>query len=370
MKKPLKLAWNEKKKKIWKRLNQPIGKGKNPAQFALFLRQFSELLKAGIHSHEAVGLLKDQSELKSLKPSLDHLEKNLSSGMAMSDAISEDVHFTSFLTSMIRTGEQTGELPEICQRLSEYYQLENERKQKIRRALLYPIIVMITLLFVMIFLLIYVLPTFVTLFQDSGAQLPWNTLLLLKITSFFNQYGVHILLFSVLLFILFFFSMKQEKIRYGVHKFWVKFPGYRRLRKELFTEKIASNLALVLQNGVPLLQGLEILTEGMENLYHRQVFQEIQEDLIRGKTVTEAFHRDIFTKLLVTMISVGERTGKLAEGFKNTGDFYKKETAYSIEKALQILEPVLIFIMSFLVGFVVLSIATPMFDLVNQMDVY
>ena len=215
MKKPLKLAWSEKKNRIWKRLNQPIGKGKNPARFALFLRQFAELLSAGIHSHEAVGLLKDQPELKSLKPSLDHLEKNLSSGMAMSDAISKDIHFTAFLTAMIRTGEQTGELPEICRRLSEYYQLENERRQKIRRALLYPAILMMTLIIVIIFLLIYVLPTFVSLFQDSGAQLPWNTLLLLKITKFFSKYGFHVLIFLGLILILFFFLMKQEKGRFN-----------------------------------------------------------------------------------------------------------------------------------------------------------
>lgn len=351
-------------------LNTEISFGISKKQWSIFLRQFSALIKAGLGVDEALFLLSSQKELKTLRKTLTNTYERVISGESLHNALSYENLSDPLLISMVQAGEETGKLDVVAEQLSVYYEKEYEMKQKIRQALLYPIILLFTLIIVLFFLFQNVLPTFIDLFSETGSVLPLSTRILLSISSFFNRFSFLLVLLTILLAAAFIYFYKKDHYRRKINRMIYKIPFLSKHIIQIQTGHTIRTLSILNKNSIPFLRSLYIAIEGSSNLYYKEKLMEKRKMISEGEKIWKAFSgEDIFPELLISMLKVGEKTGSIGEILETTADFYEKETDYAIKSLVSIFEPLMIILMSVIIGYIVIAIATPMFDLINNYSV-
>lgn len=350
--------------KIREKLLEPLTIPKK--ELNLFLRQFSHLLEAGILPNEALKELSKEKGLKNIKRILERINKRVEEGEALSEAFDKEVQFDPLLISMIRTGEATGELPSILQKVSSFYEKELKIERKIKGALTYPILLMVSLFFILIVLFSHVIPTFVLFFESAGEELPLLTRILIRLARSRNYFVIGFLMFVVILLISFIFSRNNNSFKLKWDYSLYKITPFKGLIKQRRTQKLFYFLYLISFFGVDLMEGLEILMIGEKNLYIKNKMSEFVEDLRQGKTLSQSIKDvELYDDLGILFLRTGEESSNIIETLEYSLNFYEQEMDYSIEKAMSLLQPILILFMAGIVGFVVLAIAIPLFDLMN-----
>ena len=349
-----------------KEINFKISKKK----LFLFLRQFSILLNAKIPIIEIVKLLKEQKEFKQLKPSLNKVYDNLNSGMSVTESISNDKNFDAFFTSMFQLGEESGKLDKVIYDLSKYYERTYDINKKIQNAMIYPIILSITGIVMLIFMLKNVIPTFIDLFESSDMILPLSTRILIKVSTIINEKGAFILLLIIAAAVVSVTAYRKTKFGYFVDKFKVTNHIFGKQIQIVISSEIARSLSIAHKNSMTILDGLVIIQKSMKNKYYRQELSEIFTEIESGEfTLEESFNkRKITPQVFNSMLKVAENTGELGDIFEKLSEFYDGEVEYAIKSFISILEPMLIIFMALIVGFIVISITIPMFDVINSFN--
>lgn len=349
-------------------LNKPIYFSLNKRHLSIFLRQFSVLLKSGITPDQAIYILKDQKEIKSLNYFLNIVYEDLNKGDYLSLAFSKHKIFDDFLITMIKTGEESGKLSNICERLAEYYEKEDETSKKVKGALTYPIILIVTTIIVLFFVFKYVMPTFVSLFESSNMALPTLTKILITISEFINRNFLFIIIFILATVGLFIVGIKKSRsFKRGIDYIKIKLPIIGKNYIKILTGKISKALSISYLSGVDFIESLEIISLGSNNLYLQEKLEEAINEIKEGINISQAFNNtDILPQLFNSMIEVGEETGQLGEILEIVSNYYKKESDYAIDSLLRVFEPVIIILMALFVGTIVISIAIPMFDIINN----
>lgn len=351
-------------------LNKPIGKKLNKKDLSVFLRQFSALLDAGFSIDKCMIILKEQKELKSLKYYLNNVYINLLKGNNLSKAFYMEKVFDEFFISMISSGEETGKLGIVTRDLSKYYEKEYEIERKIKTALIYPFILFITMIFVLLFLFKFVLPTFLVLFEENTMELPNITKFLLKISGFVDRNFLSIIIFIISIIFISKILMKNSKFKYVMDKIKCKLPFIGKNTKDIITGRISRSLSIIVSNGIPIINGLEIVNKGTKNLYFKYDLDRIIGEVKEGNSLAKAFDReDVFPNLFKAMVYIGDEAGNLGENLNIVSDYYEKETDYAVKEMIAVFEPLMIIIMSLIVGTVVIAIALPMFELVNNYNI-
>ncbi len=356
--------------KVLETLNRPIYLKQNNKDISIFLSEFSSLLKAGINSEEAIYILKDQKEIKSLNPILNAIYEDLLTGHSLSAGFMTHGNFEEFLITMVKTGEETGKIQEITKDLSNYYKRIDQVDKKVKGAMIYPLILMVTAIFVLFFIFTYVMPTFLDLFQENDQVLPISTKILIAIVNFFNNYG-NIFFVGLLAFILIFVLVyKKTGLKKHMDKVLLRLPIFGKNYGKILTSRIAMALSISTKAGINFIQALEIVSQGIGNSY---LEGEIGEGLLKienGNSISETF-KEIkeLPNLFSSMVEVGERTGELSQILKEISTHYREESDYAIDNIIKIFEPAIIIVMAILIGFIVISIATPMFDLINNYSI-
>lgn len=353
-------------KTLWDRLNTPIYLTLDRKTVAVFLRQFSALLRAGIKPDEALDLLKNQRELKRMGQSLVRVHERVCHGATLAEAFSTDRKFDPFFIQMIATGEATGALRAITAQMALYYEREWKWREKIRGAIVYPIFLLCAMAVVLLFLFSFVLPTFATLFEGVGEVLPMPTRIVMRISELLLEYGAVMALTAAGL-VLFFLLLKRLPVSgYFLDRLHRRliFPT---IQSAMAAQKVASALALLTAHAVMIHEAVALIARGMPNRYEKKKLGEIKTLIEHGESVHTAFEKSgLFPALMTTLVAVGEKTGDLPRAFEDTAHFYREELNAFMETRLKMLEPVLILIMAVLVGAVVLAVALPMFDYVNM----
>ncbi|QQK08627.1 type II secretion system F family protein [Miniphocaeibacter halophilus] len=354
--------------KIKEILNKPIYFSLNKRHLSIFLKQFAVLLTSGITPDQAIYILKDQREIKSLNYSLNIIYNDLNNGDYLSLAFSKHKIFDDFLITMIKTGEESGKLSTVCDKLAEYYEKEDEISKKIRGALTYPLILFITSIIVLFFVFKYVMPTFTALFESSNMALPFLTKLLIKISEFINKNFIIIIIVAVLTIILFIVGLRKNKaFKKRIDYIKIKFPIIGKNYIKILTGRIARALSISYLSGVDFIESLEIISLGTDNLYLQEKLENAIYEIKQGTSINEAFNNtNILPQLFNSMIEVGEETGQLGEILEIISKYYKNESDYAIDSLLRIFEPIVIIVMALFVGAIVISIAVPMFDIINN----
>lgn len=332
---------------------------------AIFSRQFYTMLDAGIGVVEALDILKRQTENKTLKQTIDIVYEDVQKGMSLSEAMGKhEKVFPNLLINMVEAGEVSGNLDVIMERMAIHYEKEFNIENKIKNAFMYPIILSIVAISVVIFLLVVVMPTFIGMFEESGTALPTPTRILLTISDWLTNYWY---LFIGMVLILIFGIITLGKSKEGRRFFdnlKIKLPGIKNMNIKIITSRFTRTLSTLLSSGIPLLQALDVVSKVVGNEIVGAELQLAKEDIRKGVPMSKTI-RDIgiFPPMVDSMIGIGEESGALDDILYKTADFYDEEVENSMEKMTTMLEPILIVFMGIVIGFIVISIAMPMFDI-------
>lgn len=352
-------------------LNQDISFKPDTRSIGMLLNQLSVMISAGISIHSALEIVSKQSINSKLKKIVDRLLIKVSSGVSFSKAVSEeDFEDTRLLSAMINAGEMSGSLDMVLAMMSDFYIKKAENNRKINSALIYPAILMVTSIIVLGFVLTYVFPIFLNLFETSDRIFPKSTQLLIGISKLLSEHGL-IILFGLLILNLGIYLLykKNDKFKSVVDTAILKLPIIGRYIKYRSVTNAAANFSILSGCGVPVLDILNIIKNSTSNTYIYKIYENIIIEITSGSTLNESFSRNkFFPELFTSMLKIGEETGNLDAVMEKTSVYYESELNNSMTALISVFEPIMILIMAIIVGFIVLSIAIPMFDLVTFVD--
>ena len=326
----------------------------------ILFRQLSLFINSGINIESAFEILSTQYS-KDKGKILSNIRDSLRSGSSLSDAMNLTVAFPSLVINMVYVGENTSSLGKIFNRLSDYYIKKRKTASKIIEAMAYPIILLVTSIFIINFLIINVIPSFAEIFSDNNNLLPLPTRILMGFSNFI--YKNYLFIFLGILLLVSIALIYHKKHPKTFHSFLLK-SSYYKMTKSM---NLSFNMDLLLGSGLTVDRSLEIISSMEKNLSLKEKYQEILTKLKAGEHLYKSFQEaGVFSNILLSMIRVGEESSSLREVFSIMSSYYEEELNSRNQKFLGLMGPILIIIMALIIGFIVLSIALPIFDMVNQ----
>lgn len=339
----------------------------NVKDLAVFCRQFQVMLNAGVTIVSTLDILQEQTEKKKFKVIIQDLFEKVQKGSTFSEALNSHKEvFPEIMISMVEAGEVSGNLDVIMERLSTHFEKEFKINNKVKSAMVYPTILVIVTIAVVTFLLIFIMPTFVGMFEGANMELPVLTRVVLSMSSFLrNRWYVLIGIIAILVLVYTRLS-KDREIRVKIDKFKLKVPVVKNVQIKVASARFTRTLSTLMGSGVELMKSIEIVSRVTGNTYIATILTQVKEDLRKGGTLSEPLRRyEVFPPMIPAMVNIGEESGAIEEVLDKTADFYDEEVDTAIQKLTTMIEPVMIVIMGFLVGFIVIAMYLPMFDMVK-----
>ncbi|CCN37937.1 MSHA biogenesis protein MshG [Vibrio nigripulchritudo MADA3029] len=336
----------------------------------IFCRQLYSLTKAGVPILRAIKGLVQNCANKQLKQALEDVGNELTNGRNLSSSMQQYPKvFSPLFVSMINVGENTGRLDQALLQLSQYYEQELETRKRIKTAMRYPIFVLSFISIAMIVLNVKVIPQFASMFAKFGVDLPLPTRILITTSNFFVNYWVWL----VGAFIAFLFGMKAwigtADGREKWDKFRLRIPIVGDIVNRAQLSRFSRTFALMLKSGVPLNQSLALSGEALGNRFLELRILEMKSAIEAGSTVSStAIQSQIFTPLVIQMISVGEETGRIDELLLEVSDFYDREVDYDLKTLTARIEPILLTIVAGMVLILALGIFLPMWGMLDAIQ--
>lgn len=335
---------------------------------AIFCRQFYTMLDAGVPILTCLKILSDQIQNKKLREAIIKVHEDVETGEVLSDAMRKhkDV-FPDLLISLTASGEASGSLDSVMLRMATNYEKENKINNKVKSAMIYPIVLGCVAIIAVVFILVYVMPTFMDIFEGNGTQLPWSTRFLLGLSSSIQNNWIIILFFIIVAGLSLKIFLKTEQGILIVSRLKLKLPVLKKLNEMMIVSRFTRTLSILMASGLPLIKALEIVSEVVGNRIVESAMIQIKDNVMRGESLYSSMKEsDMFPGMLYSMIKVGEETGSLDDILNKTADFYDEELESTIQASVALLEPILIVVMGLVIGFIVISIMLPMFDSYGQ----
>ncbi len=339
-----------------------------PAEIAIMTRQLSTLISAGFPLVSAIDALVPQTKTHRLKTILAQVKDAIVEGQSFAQALSQYPKiFPPLYVNMVRAGETSGTLEIVLERLADITEKQQDLTNRIQTALAYPVFMCVIGTIVLFVLLTYIVPSITAIFLDMGQTLPTPTRLLIFLSGFFKSFWWVILIALIGAAIALHRTKKTEKGRYAYDKTILALPGFGVLAKKLAVARFSRTLGSLLENGVSMLIALDIVKNIAGNVLLSNAVQQAAQEVGKGQALWAALNEaQIFPQLSIQMIQVGEQSGELEGMLNKIADVFEKEAENSIMRLTSYLEPVMILVMGCVVGFIVLSICLPIFEM-NQL---
>ncbi len=346
-----------------------IGGGVKNQDFVIYCRQFATLIRAGVSIVEATNILARQSSSKKLKKALENVEEDVRSGVSFSQAVAKHPKvFPDLFTNMMRSGEATGNIDDTLERLANTFEKQYNLKKKVQSMLTYPAVLLLITIGVVFLLLVFVVPSFVSTFEEMDAELPLITVATVALSEWLQKFWwvvIGAVIFTVVGLNMLYKNNKQ--FHYMVHYTLLKMPMFGPLFQKSALARLTRTLSSLFSSAVPILQALTISEKVSGNPVVGQVILEARASLEKGSTLTEPLEKSwIFPPLVTSMTSIGESTGSLDYMLEKIADFYEEEVDRAIDTLKSLIEPAMILILAVIVGLIVAAIMMPMFSLYEQ----
>lgn len=349
-----------------------IGNPVKTKDITIFCQQFEAILTAGISVLDALDLLKVQTENKFFRKIIAEVYTTVEAGDSLSGAMRKhSKYFPSILVNMIEAGEASGNLEIALKRMAEHFEKEYKLKQNIKKATMYPIIVSFIAIGVIVILLVFVIPTFVQMFKDLGAELPPTTKALIGISNFV----VHkwYILVGIIVFggggFIYFSKTDYGKIALSGLK--LKLPLIGKVNVKIVASRFSRTMSTLLASGLPILDAIEIVSKVVDNHKVEKGFISARDQVSKGVPLSKPIEEmEIFPPMITHMVKIGENTGQLEPILNKVADFYDGEVDTAVSQLTTMLEPIIIVVLAVVVGFVVISIVQPMFGMYGELGSY
>jgi general secretion pathway protein F len=339
-----------------------------PNDVAMITRQLSTLVGAGFPLVSAIDILIPQTRSKAFKKVLAKIKDSIVEGNSFANSLSlYPAIFSTLYVNMVRAGETSGALEIVLDRLADITEKQQALKHRIRSALAYPVLMSFIGALVLFLLLTFIVPSITSIFSDMNQALPIPTRILIGVSDFCKNNWWGMCLVAALLLLAFRGVKKTKKGRYLMDKIKLFLPGFGILAKKLAVARFARTLASLLENGVSMMPALNIVKNIVGNRLIYDVIDGAAKEVGKGTGLGTALAQNsIFPDLSIQMIQVGEQSGTLETMLNKVADVFEGEVETSISGLTTLLEPVMILLMGVVVGFIVLSICLPIFEM-NQL---
>ena len=333
---------------------------------ALFCRQFSTMIGAGVPIVQTLRVIARQGASARLVRAVDGVVRDLEGGETLSAAFNHRREFPPMMVNMVAAGEVGGVLEGVLERLARHFEREHAVTQKVKSSLYYPAAVVLVALFVVTFLLLFVLPNYVTLFQDMGATLPLPTRIVLTISSLLRRYW-YVLAGAV---VAAFLGLRQARRtpagRLQFDRFALMMPLVGPVLSKLALARFARTLGALMASGVPILTAMQVVEGAVGNVVLGNAVRRAQDAVRNGQSIALPLRASgVFPPMIIEMVGVGEEIGAMDAMLYKVADFYEQEIDRSVERLTALIEPVMIILLGGVVGFILVSIVMPMFQVME-----
>jgi type IV pilus assembly protein PilC len=338
-------------------------RGIGTREVAVFTRQMSDLLEAGLPVFEALGVLERQAENPRFRRVIEGLKQSLEEGEHLSDALARFPKvFTGLYVNMARSGEVSGALEEVLSRLADHLEAEDDIRSRIRSSMAYPALVIGVSIVTIFVLMILVMPKLAAMFLDLGQELPLPTQMLMAITGFLTEYGIWVLVALLGLYLLGRYRISSPRGRRVLDSLKLRIPAVGKLLQKMEIARFARTLSILLRNGVPMVESLDIVNGTIQNQVIKSDLERIRMEVTKGERLGESLAgARHFPAFVTNVISVGEESNFLEKALDKLADSYDKEIDRSVKMLTSLLEPLVTVIMGGIVGLIVLSIMLAIF---------
>ena len=339
-----------------------------PADIALFSRQLSTMLVAGIPMVQSFEIVASGVDKPSVRKLILAIKADVESGSSLHEALAKHpLYFDDLYVNLVRAGEQAGALDTLLDKIATYKEKSEATKKKVKKALFYPAAVLSVAFIVTLILMIYVIPEFQGLFKNFGANLPAFTLLVIHISQIVQHQGIWLAILAGIAVVTFHhFYKRSRKLREMLDRLSLKIPIIGPILNKAAISRYARTLATMFAAGVPLVEALESVAGACGNIIYEDAILKMRDEVAAGQRLQRAMEtQGIFPNMVVQMIAVGEEAGSLDEMAGKVATFYEAEVDNAVDSMSSLLEPLIMVILGVIVGGLVIAMYLPIFQLGN-----
>ena len=333
-----------------------------------FTRQFSTMISAGLPISRALDVLSAQSANKQLRKMLMEILRDIEGGSSLSMALSRHPQaFPPTYQALVRAGEASGKLDEILKRLADTMEKQRELNSKFKAAMIYPSIVFLAMIGVFVIMMIFVIPKLADMYESLDVELPAMTQAMISLSDFFVENIVVMFILAVIAFIGSRYFLKTESGKEVISNVFFNLPVFGKINRQKEITDFTRTLALLIASAIPIVEALNIVAGVMKNKHYSEAAYEAATAVEKGNALSEYIKTNtIFPPLLGQMASVGEETGQLDEVLDRVANYLEGEVDHSVKGLSAALEPVILIMLGSMVGFLIVSIITPIYKITSS----
>lgn len=334
------------------------------------LFQLEMLVRAGVPILESLADLRDASETPASRDLAGSLFEKVEAGSTLGEAMASfPAVFNETVISLIRSGEVTGQLPEVLKEIVRSLRWQDEMNAQTKKLLAYPAFVMVVLGGVVSFLMVYLVPQLIGFLTNLGQGIPFQTRLLIAVSGIFVHYWWALLSVPpVLVVAVLSLSAASPSVRYKLHEWQLRMPVLGPVLKKLTMARFADTLGLMYRTGIPLIEGLKYCESISSNVVIQIAVRRARERVLTGTSLSESFASEqLFPAFVIRMLKVGETTGALDASLANISYFYSRDIDESISRVQAMIEPALTVVMGLILGWIMLAVLGPIYDTISKM---
>jgi len=341
------------------------GKKIKKEELVVFARQMATMTSAGITVIDSLETLADQSDSLQFRKTLRSVSESVNTGASLSEAMGAYSNvFSDYFVNMVKAGESSGNLEEVLERVASYLEKANALQKKIKSAMIYPSVVSAMAIVITLVMILKVIPVFKDMFAGFGAALPAPTQFLINVSDITRKYFVGVLIF----FIAFALGLKvyasTARGKFALDALKLKLPVFGILFKKVAVSKFTRTLATLVKSGVPILYALEIVAETAGNLVVEKSIKKVKESVREGESIAEPLEKSgIFPPVVIRMVSVGEKSGKLEIMLTKIADFSDEQVDTVVDGLTSLIEPLIIAFLGIVIGGIVICMFLPIFKI-------
>lgn len=353
-----------------KEIDFSIGKKVKPRDLSVFCRQFVSITQAGVPMKEALQMLSEQTENKWLKRAISEVLLNVEKGNTLADSMrSQPDIFPPMLVNMVEAGEQSGSLETAFSRMAVHFEKEAKLKATIKKATIYPIILVIAAIGVIAVMLLFVIPIFIDMFADLDIEMPAITMFVMNSSKWMTSHWYVVLAIIVGVVAAYKLIYRTTQGRLTIDRIKMKMPLFGKLTVKTACSQFARTMSTLLMSGISTIDALETTSKIVNNIHYTNAMLKAREEVMKGVPLSEPLEASgIFPPMVYHMTGIGEETGNVEEMLEKMADYYDEEVEMTTQSVLAAMEPIIILFMALIIGTLVIAVIWPIASMYNGLD--
>lgn len=353
-----------------KEIDFSIGKKVKPRDLSVFCRQFVSITQAGVPMKEALQMLSEQTENKWLKRAISEVLLNVEKGNTLADSMrSQPDIFPPMLVNMVEAGEQSGSLEMAFSRMAVHFEKEAKLKATIKKATIYPIILVIAAIGVIAVMLLFVIPIFIDMFADLDIEMPAITMFVMNSSKWMTSHWYVVLGIIVGVVAAYKLIYRTTQGRLTIDRIKMKMPLFGKLTVKTACSQFARTMSTLLMSGISTIDALETTSKIVNNIHYTNAMLKAREEVMKGVPLSEPLEASgIFPPMVYHMTGIGEETGNVEEMLEKMADYYDEEVEMTTQSVLAAMEPIIILFMALIIGTLVIAVISPIASMYSGLD--